>query len=486
MSSAVEEKVQVHRLDLRIEGDPRRVMLRFFWPGAERAGHILRRLEGMSDEQVRRQVEEVLQQFQPRHADLESLLMENAQEAASRLSIDLGGDRFRQLLVGACLSMEYAIEAAALFNPSMVQALDQNGLAEGEVRFLMSMRAVGEGHLSSIVFRRGTLWAQGRLELEAPPTRAHQVRQEPNPEYQKWHLERKLREMHKLSAAAQAVLDALDDTFSYQQLLAALERLRAPNGQGDVEAAHQLVLWLVKSNYKAQLAAEAPINELVLFPVSEAESHGMEDMRLVRFQDDGQVLLCGTYTAFNGNKILPQMMLYRPGDRHAQVVTLMGEFARGKGMALFPRRVNGQYLMLARCDGERNYLLGSDQPDFWDRGTVLNEPEAPWEIVQVGNCGSPIETPRGWLVLTHGVGPLRRYCIGAMLLDLENPSRILARLQGPLIEPQAQETDGYVPNVVYSCGGMLHGDKLFIPYGISDAACGFAWVSLDELLHAMR
>ena len=293
--------------------------------------------------------------------------------------------------------------------------------------------------------------------------------------------------MHKLHEGTQAVLDVLEDVFTYEELLAALERLRRESAVPDLEAAGQLVTWIVKSNYKIQIADDLPVEELVLFPVSEAESQGMEDMRLVRFvEDDGQVLICGTYTAFSGNKILPQMMVYGLEDRQVQIVTLLGQYAQGKGLALFPRRINGQYMMLGRCDGRSNFLLISDHLDYWHQGSLLAEPRAVWEIVQVGNCGSPIETPHGWLVLTHGVGPLRRYCIGAILLDLEDPSRIVGRLPGPLIEPQDEESVGYVPNVVYSCGAMLHGDRLLIPYGISDTACGFAWVSLDELLHAMK
>jgi len=485
-NTATETGVQVHRLPIRIEGDPQRTMMRFFWPGVERARHVSHRLMDLPDDQVRRKVGEIFKRFESRHVNLDSLLSQNAREAASRLQIDLGGDTFRQILLGACMSMEYSIEAAALFNPSMVKALDQSGLATGQIRFLMSMRAVGEGHLSSIVFRRGTISADGELRLAPPARLTQEVQHVPNPEHKKAALARKLREMHKLSAGAQTVLDALGETFTYEQLLEVLSRLQAQHAVEDIEAVHQLLVWIVKSNYKARITAGTPISEYVLFPVSEAESHGMEDMRLVQFvQEDGQVMLCGTYTAFSGNKILPQIMAYRPGENQVQMSTLQGQFAQDKGMALFPRKVNGQFMMLGRCDGESHYLLTSDYIDFWDRGKLLSGPQALWQIMQVGNCGSPIETPRGWLVLTHGVGPMRRYCIGAMLLDLEDPSRVIAQLPTPLLEPHDEESSGYVPNVVYSCGGMVHGDKLFIPYGISDAACGFAWVSMEELLHAM-
>ncbi len=440
----------------------------------------------LGSEEVQRQVEVILQRFGDRHPNLENMLFQNAREAASRLQIQLPDDRPRQLLIGSCMSMEYAMEAAALFNPSMIESLDQSGLAQGERRFILSLRAVGEGHISSIVFRRGIVSADGQVRLIQPSKITRQMQPEPNPQYQKFHLERKLREMHKLDKAAQVILNSLGEMFNYHQLLATVDRLQSERTVGDIERAGQLIVWLVRSNYKTQIPHDLNLIDYVLFPISETESQGMEDMRLVRFVDDQQTVVGGTYTAFSGNKILPQMMLYRPGDKEMQVLTLQGEYAQGKGLALFPRKVNGKYLMLARCDGQNNFLLTSDEPDYWNQGSLLSEPQAAWEVVQVGNCGSPIETKQGWLTLTHGVGPMRRYCIGAILLDLENPARVIRRLETPLIEPQEEEIGGYVPNVVYSCGGMLFGDKLFIPYGISDAKCGFAWVSLEELLHAMK
>ena len=385
------------------------------------------------------------------------------------------------------MSMEYAFEAAALFNPSMVEVPDRSGLDAGQVRFLMSMRAVGEGHLSSIVFRRGTISADGELRLDPPARLTGQVRQVTNPEYQKVNLERKLRDMRKLNGGTQSVLEALDDTFSYGQLLNVLDRLEARHIVPDIEAVRQLLVWMVQSNYKAHLPEDLPIREYVLFPLSQAESNGMEDMRLVRFvEDDGQVLLCGTYTAFSGNKILPQMMVYRPGDNELLMVTACGAISQGKGLALFPRKVNGQYLMLGRCDGESNYLLRSDHLDFWDQGTVLSEPQALWEIVQVGNCGSPIETPQGWLVLTHGVGPMRRYCIGAMLLDLEDPSRVIARLNCRSWSPRTRRAAATCPTSCIPAAACCTETSSLFPTASATPACGFAWVSLDELLRTME
>lgn len=482
--TAISHVLEVRRLPVRVQGDPARTMLRFFWPGEAKARHLFERVMHLGLAEVASLLAEVVQRYEPRHADLESHFRRNAQELAERLRVDLPTDEAALLLLGSCASMEYSIEAAALFNPSAVEDVDQAGLAPGERRFVMSMRAVGEGHISSIVFRRGVVSAGGDINLTPPAAVARQAAPVPNPRYPRAALERTLRQINKLDATTQAVIDSLEEHFSYEQVLAVLQRLRE-RGLPDIDAASQLLIWLAKSNYKIEISPAIPLNEVVLFPTSEAESHGIEDMRLVRLRDDdGQLLICGTYTAFSGNSILPQMLLYRPGESQVQVVTLLGRFATDKGLALFPRRVNGRYLMLGRCDGENHYLLESDELHIWDRGRLLSGPAAAWEIVQVGNCGSPIETPEGWLVLTHGVGPLRRYCIGAMLLDLHDPARIIARLHRPLLEPSEGE-GGYVPNVVYSCGAMLHGDTLLIPYGVSDTACGFASVSLSQLLHSM-
>lgn len=481
------QRVEIHYLPTRLKGDPGRSMLRFFWPGSERVRHTFERLMALDGAAAQEEVDNVFHLFGSHHVDLEGLLRQNAREAAARLQVELPDDRFRELLLGAFTSMEYSIEAAALFNPSMILAPDQNGLQPEQIRFLMSMRAVGEGHISSIILRHGTISADGELTLPPPLRLARAVQPVPNPRIRRAELEAKLRQMNKLHPGTQAVLDELGEYFTYERLLAVLNRSATTSPGPAIESVQQLVVWMAKSAYKVQVPPARAIDEFVLFPLSEAESHGVEDMRLVRLADDnGQTLICGTYTAFSGNKILPQMMIYRPGENEILMATLLGRFARDKGLALFPRKVAGRYRMLGRCDGENHYLLSSDEIDFWDEGVLLAGPAATWEIVQVGNCGSPIETPRGWLVLTHGVGSMRRYCIGAMLLDLEDPSRVIARLGQPLLEPQKQEEGGYVPNVVYSCGGMVHGDRLFIPYGISDTAVGFAWVSLDELLHAMR
>lgn len=437
----------------------------------------------------------------PRHPDIDQILSGHYEELARRVPGLSFGKGDARLLVGAYFSMEYAFESAALFNPSMVPSLDQSGASDGRVRFVMSLRAVGEGHVSSIAFRRGWLTADGKVELAAPSLRARQVRMKEQALYAKAMVQVRLAQMNKLYPATRALLDAVPETFTYTQLLDAVINARnqiASAGSAEknlslqsVDAAAKLVTWIVRSNYHIHVPRQTNISEMVLFPISEAESQGMEDMRLVRFTDhDGSQRLYGTYTASSGNKILPQLLEVRPVSSpdqiRARVYTLGGRYAQNKGLALFPRPVGGRYRMLGRSDGENQYLLTSDRLDFWDQGVRIAEPRWSWEFVQVGNCGSPIETEAGWLVLTHGVGPMRRYCMGAILLDREDPTRVVGQLREPLLEPTEDESSGYVPNVVYSCGAMLHNGRLVIPYGISDMESGFAVVELDRVLQAMR
>lgn len=493
--------VPVRRLPVRINPEPRRTIVRVFWPGAERAERICRRIVALSDERVARQLSRVHARMLVCHPDVEEILGRNYQELATRLpGVNFASDNAR-LLAGAYFSMEYAFESAALFNPSMVPALEQSGVSQGRVRFLMSLRAVGEGHLSSIAFRRGYITADGEIELATPSLQARQARMQEQAVYTKSMVQTRLTYMNKLYPGTRALLTALPEAFNYEQLCSVVAEARTHRepewvtaeqlSSDAVDAAAKLIMWIVRSNYHIHVPADTDVSELVLFPISEAESQGMEDMRLARFTDnDGSERLFGTYTAFSGNKILPQMLEVRPPSpsqaMKAQVHTLGGRYAQNKGLALFPRPVGGKYRMLGRFDGENQYLLTSDRLDFWDQGVRIQEPRWSWEFVQVGNCGSPIETDAGWLVLTHGVGPMRRYCVGAILLDRDDPTRLIGQLPEPLLEPTEDESSGYVPNVVYSCGAMMHNGHLVIPYGISDMESGFAIVELEQLLQAMR
>lgn len=477
------------RLPLRLEPDPRRVVARLFLPGQEmmgngesRAAGVIKRILALSDEDVAQALDEVLTGFSGRHRQFRSTLEEHFDVVAHRLGRGVSPSPERRLLMGAFFTAEYAVEAAAICNPSIVLAPDQEGVAPGQARFVMSLRGIGEGHVSCIEFRTGVLDAGGGVDLDDPGDILVPGRSTP-PLYERELFQAKVAESGHRGESTSFVLDALPARFTPAQLDQAL---------GDLEAqivTHSSVRETIEdftriafSNYDTEFPADSAIAERVLLPTGPAESHGMEDARFVRFTgDDGAVTYYATYTAFDGVHVTPQL-LETDDFRHFRVTQLSGPAAKNKGLALFPRRVGGLYLALSRWDRERNSLAASTDCRSWAAADTLESPERPWELLQLGNCGSPIETSEGWVVLTHGVGPMRVYAIGAVLLDLDRPDRVLARLSAPLMTPEGDERNGYVPNVVYSCGGLVHGDSLVIPYGISDANIGFAVVDLSQLL----
>ena len=474
---------RVQRLPHRLLADARRTITRFFWLGDDRGRKMIGRVLDLTDASVADQLATTRRDFADRHAELDAVLSEHFDQAARRTGFSQAIDDERRLLIGAYFTMEYAYESAALFNPSMVPSHEQGDVPPGSTRFVMSLRAVGEGHLSSIVFRTGVVDAGGDVRCDPVPPRARRLRMVEQLRHDRQRLRVQLIEIGGYSEPIDGVFQELGDSFTSAELEAAIRRA-APAGDDAAafqEAADRL-RWLARSNYQIETRAGMNLAELVLFPLSENESQGMEDMRLVCFDHGGgQRCYYGTYTAYNGAQILPQILEATPG-RDIQIHTLSGRYAANKGIALFPRKVDDWYMMVARVDGENLYLVRSDNIRFWNDGALLQEPRFPWEFAQIGNCGSPIETDRGWLLLTHGVGPMRRYCIGASLLDRRDPSRVIGRTAEPLIMPLADERSGYVPNVVYSCGAMPHEGRLVIPYGISDSATGFATVDLAELL----
>jgi predicted GH43/DUF377 family glycosyl hydrolase len=424
-----------------------------------------------------------MRDFDHLHIDLEDIFLEHYEQAAERIKMPTSLSVKRMLLIGAYFTMEYAFASSALFNPSIAPAIDQTNLEPGCLRFAMSLRAVGEGHLSSIVFRRGVVDQAGDIIIEPHGLYHEPSRRVENRQYSKAKFRIKLAEMGMRDAAMDPVLEQLDDPFTLQDLLHIVDRVQMEvDAIGRRARGAEEFEWVGCCDYDIESAPSADITELVLFPIAEAESRGMEDMRLVRFtNDDGSLCYYGTYTAFNGHQILPQIVeMPRPGFAHVR--TLAGRCARNKGLALFPRKVQGQYMMSGRIDGENLYILQSDNVRLWNHAVLVQEPQFPWEFIQIGNCGSPIESEAGWLLLTHGVGTMRNYCIGATLLDLKDPTKLIGRLEKPLLIAADDERSGYVPNVVYSCGGLVHNRILVIPYGISDAATGFATVPLDDLL----
>jgi len=353
----------------------------------------------------------------------------------------------------------------------------------------MSLRCVGEGHISSIAFRRGLVDAAGEVTLEPVGPYREPKRQIEKRLFGRSAARARLAAMGLRQEVLEELFARLDDPFTMPDLQAVLYRVEsAARGPRIYEDEIRMIERLASCDYNIEMPADADLSRVVLFPICEPECRGMEDMRLVRFtDDDGSMCYYGTYTAYNGYETRPQLLEIPapqagPGPHVAQVRSLQGRCAQDKGLALFPRKVRGRYRMIGRIDGENLYLLESDDIRVWDRATLVQQPRFTWEFVQVGNCGSPIETEAGWLLLTHGVGPMRRYCIGATLLDRDDPTRVLGRLDEPLLTPGPDERMGYVPNVVYSCGSLVHKGILVLPYGISDAATGFATIPLDDLL----
>lgn len=395
-------------------------------------------------------------------------------------------DDTKRLLIGAFFTMEYSIESAALFNPSMVPHPNQDGLEEGCLRFVMSLRATGEGHISSIVFRSGIIKADRTLLInpvsefvDTPIIRHDQF-------YDSHLFQLKLKSMKVWSMSSKMIFDKLPESFTFEELRNCIVTLQMIDEKSLNHDSIKNIFWLADSNYFIRFNPSNDISEHAIFPISENESRGIEDARFVRFSDDnGVITYYATYTAYNGVCILPQLLVTRDFVSF-EIITLNGEAAQNKGMALFPRKIKGNYVMLSRIDGENNYIMFSDHLHFWDEAIMIQEPSMPWEFFQIGNCGSPIELQEGWLVLTHGVGAMRQYFIGAILLDLEDPTKIIARLETPLLTPNEEEREGYVPNVVYSCGAMVHNGLLIIPYAMSDVSSSIATVKVKDLIASMK
>ncbi len=473
------------RLDVRITGNDLRVLA---LPGIpdrlEALRAVFRRVEGLAPGDAARELEEVRRVFNPRHRNLAACLKEHYLAACLRIGAEPAHAEPYRSLLGAYFTLEYTLESAALFNPSIVPHPDQAGAPAGGLRFVMSLRAVGEGHLSSTVFREGAIGADGKVALENAPTRAVHAQGTPDQRYLKEFFRRKLGDLGTDLAEADRVLANLGEWFTYDELVAGLAAARRGPTRPP-EWVLEALMALANANYRLRLPSGSRISELIMYPQSPYEARGIEDLRLVRFIElDGSGTYYGTYTAFDGRRILP-MLMQTDDFRILNVHTLNGACALGKGMALFPRRIRGRYAMCSRIDGQNLYLMYSDRVTFWETAELLAEPSAPWEYRLIGNCGSPIETTEGWLLLTHGVGPMRQYAIGAMLLDLGDPRKVRGRLRAPLLVPPEALRDGYVPNVVYTCGALLHAGKLYLPYAAADEVTVMARVDLDELLHRL-
>lgn len=486
MTMTMASELNLTRQSLRLCADPTRVISRPYSPhgdGDGRTRAIIDRVLALPDEAVDSLLAQILADFSSRHRDITRVLWTHFDRVAALVPHDRPISSEQRLLIGSYFTSEYSIESVALFNPSIVTHPDQTHLGRDEQRVILSLRACGEGHISSIEFRSGVLDAAGNLTID--PISGFAAAGEPvaDKRYENRPFFLKLIEMGAYNPIAQAVLDDLPESFTIDELHQAVDRHCRVHPEPDpFHKTAENLLWLARSNYHLDFPADSDLSERVIFPVSENESRGIEDARFVRFvNDDGTVVYYAPYTAYNGFSILPQF-IETPDFRRFHIVTLNGRYAQNKGMAMFPCKLGGSYMMISRVDGESLYLMASENRHFWNEAEKLRQPVFPWEFMQIGNCGSPLETEAGWLLLTHGVGPMRRYCIGALLLDRDDPSRVIGHLDKPLLVPTEQERDGYVPNVVYSCGGTIHNDKLIIPYAMSDSATGVASVPLSELL----
>ncbi|MBK8395875.1 MAG: glycoside hydrolase family 130 protein [Leptospiraceae bacterium] len=482
------ETVHAKRIGPTLTPDRSRVLMRPFFPvKKEIARRIVSQVMTLTDLEVTDLLTQVLGEFEDRHEHVE-LIFKNRYLQVHKFIGDLEDTSVeRQTLIGSYFSHEYSPESAALFNPSIVLHPDQTGLPSGSIRFILSLRATGEGHISSITFRTGNINAKHRVTLT--PSVPFVVEPKPitNLVYEKGLFARKLKEAGLTNYFCGQVLEQLDEKFILDDLRTVLEKESKKMGSFDViidRAAHGILL-LAESNFEVEFNINSQTSQRVLFPSVPSQSNGIEDARFVRFEEeDHSFTYYATYTAYDGKITLPQM-LETKDFVHFKFLTLNGPAVQNKGMALFPKRINGAYAMLSRQDDENILLMYSDNIHFWQTPTLLLKPKEPWEFVKIGTCGSPIETDAGWLVLSHGVGPMRRYCLGAFLLDLKDPSRVIGRLREPLLVPNEAEREGYVPNVVYTCGSILHGKELIIPYAMSDYGTSFASVGLEELLAAM-
>jgi predicted GH43/DUF377 family glycosyl hydrolase len=483
--------INVHRLSTRFYPDPKRVIARFFFPGPEeRVRKIIKKVIEINDEDARLTLNQALRNFSDRHRNISKIYARHFRRVlhiVNHMGFQVADiPEFKQLLIGAFFTNEYSIESAAFFNPSIVEDPDQTNLLYGQKRVIVSFRATGEGHISSIVFRGGILKKDGTLEFLESNRLVDEAEEVIPKVYTKSEMIDKASNEFESSEFLIAFLDNLPQEFDFNHFDQIVKNAISQNHQ-DEEKVDLLkrIFAFAEVDYEMKFSLDTSISDRVMFPISPSESNGLEDARFVKFTDNaGQVVYYGTYTAYNGHDILPKL-IETTDFYHFKVMPLHGKKSHNKGMALFPRKIKGKYVMVGRIDGINNYIMFSDKVNVWDQAQLLQEPKFAWECVQIGNSGSPIETEKGWLLITHGVGTMRQYSLGAILLDLDDPSKIIARLEEPLLVPNFEEREGYVPNVVYSCGALKHEDKLIIPYAISDTASTFAYIYLNELWQKM-
>jgi len=483
-------RILIERKPVKVYPDPKRVIARFFFNGEERAIEVVKKVMELTDIEVFGLISPLLQEYSKRHRNITKILTRHCKKISSY--IEMAGvdyedlDKDRKLLLGSYFTHEYSIESAAFFNPSVIEDPDQSDLVEGEKRVIISFRAVGEGHISSVVFRRALIDRNHDITVIPAGNYIDEAEVIKNAVYNKKLFLKKAADSKIDIEVLDEVGNKLQDKFDYATLRKIIIDGKSLQEDDIRKLEYDKILWLSDTYHEISFSRDTDISDRVIFPISEFERKGIEDARFVKFvKEDGSVIYYATYTAFDGAMIMPKL-LQTTDFYDFKISPLHGVGAQNKNLALFPRKIKGKYVMMSRIDGCNNYLMYSDKLTVWDNPVKLQSPRFSWEFIQIGNCGSPIETDEGWLVITHGVGPMRKYCLGASLFDLDDPSIEIGRLREPLVIPNNDEREGYVPNVLYSCGSIIHNGELIIPYGLSDYCSSFAGVKIDVLLERLK
>lgn len=483
--------ISVNRKSFHFYPNPKRVIARFYMPvKKDRAKIIADKIVDLPEEEVNKNLNQILANFSKRHRNI-TKIFENSFNELTDILGNINNHKKplslkKKLLIGSYFTTEFSIESTAFFNPSIIEAPDQSNLQAGQKRIIVSFRATGEHHISSIVFRQGLIDKDNNLKFQPEGSLVDVPEIIKRHVYKKKSFLKKLSEMNIHKEILNTVMNKLGDTFVYGELKNSIDKsLKQVEVTPSKTKVTEAILWLARSHYEVKFSLDTAISERVIFPVSYTEVNGIEDARFVKFTDDnGDVTYYGSYTAYDGFTILPKL-IKTTDFYHFKIMPIHGTFAQNKGMSLFPKKIKGKYAIISRSDGINNYIMFSENINIWETAQKIQEPEQPWELVKIGNSGSPLETEKGWLLITHGVGPMRTYSLGAVLLDLNDPTKVIGRLKEPLLIPNEEEREGYVPNVVYSCGSIIHNNELIIPYGMADYASGFASISLDELLYKL-
>lgn len=483
-------RLSIERKAVKVNPDSKRVIARFFFNGNDRSKEVIQRIMAVDEDKVFGLISPLLQEYSSRHRNITRVLNRHCaklKDLFDELGIDFDSlSVYRKLLIGSYFTHEYSIESAAFFNPSIIDDPDQSDLEEGERRVIMSFRAVGEGHISSITFRRALFDKYNNITVLPAGNYIDEAEIVRNAVYNKKLFFEKAVTTQINIDVLKELESKLDHHFEYSNLRRLVLDSQKLHEDDLIKLEYDKILWLADSYYEIVFSLDTDISDRVIFPISEYERKGIEDARFVKFiNEDGSWSYYATYTAYDGALIMPKL-LQTNDFINFRIMPLYGEGSQNKNLALFPRKINGKYVMMSRIDGCNNYIMYSDKINIWEDPKLLQKPKFSWEFIQIGNCGSPIETEDGWLVITHGVGPMRKYVLGASLLKLDDPGVEIGRLKEPLLIPNSDEREGYVPNVIYSCGSIVHNDKLIVPYGLSDYSSSFAEVDLKTLLNKLK